>query len=153
MDLMWIIYLIDTIAGNDFIISTKDYFVLTLMLLIGIAIISSFWLLIDDLDENCFKLIIKFINVKTISTWWITLLILVIIGNFLGKFIPDKETTYKMLAAYGVQQTYETVTGSEEAKSIASKSLKVVEKALDQYLQEEQELKKAKEEKTENSNE
>lgn len=46
--------------------------------------------------------------------------------------VPDKDTMYTMLAAYGVQSTAE----SEEAQQVAGKSLEVLEKAMDEYLAE-----------------
>lgn len=45
---------------------------------------------------------------------------------------PDKETSYAMLAAYGVQ----TVAESEQVQEIAGKSLRVLEKYMDDYLEE-----------------
>ena len=46
--------------------------------------------------------------------------------------VPDKDTCYAILAAYGVQ----TAAESEEVKQFAGKSLEVLEKAMDQYLEE-----------------
>jgi len=47
-------------------------------------------------------------------------------------FVPSKQTAYAMLAAYGLQEISQT----EEAKRIGSKSVQVIEKALDEYLKE-----------------
>lgn len=47
-------------------------------------------------------------------------------------FIPSKQTAYTMLAAYGLQEIAQT----EEAKRVGSKSIQVIEKALDEYLTE-----------------
>lgn len=45
---------------------------------------------------------------------------------------PDKETSYAMLATYGVQ----TVAESEQVQEVAGKSLRVLEKYMDEYLDE-----------------
>tara|TARA_R100000388_G_C7231096_1_gene154728 strand:- start:379 stop:783 length:405 start_codon:yes stop_codon:yes gene_type:complete len=45
---------------------------------------------------------------------------------------PSKETSYAMLAAYGVQ----TVAESEQVQEVAGKSLRVLEKYMDDYLEE-----------------
>lgn len=47
-----------------------------------------------------------------------------------GMLMPTKETSYKMLAAYGV---YEVAT-SETAQKYAGGSLKVLDKAMTEYL-------------------
>lgn len=44
---------------------------------------------------------------------------------------PSKETSYAMLAAYGVQ----TVAESDQVQEVAGKSLKVLEKYMDDYLE------------------
>ena len=49
-------------------------------------------------------------------------------------FTPTKNTAYNMLAAYGVTEAYQYVSESKEAKGIASKSLAVLDKAMNDYL-------------------
>lgn len=49
-------------------------------------------------------------------------------------FTPTKDTAYNMLAAYGVTEAYQYVSESKEAKEIASKSLAVLDKAMNDYL-------------------
>ena len=51
-----------------------------------------------------------------------------IVGNLL---VPSKDTMYTMLAAYGVQ----TAAESENVQQFAGKSLEVLEKAMDEYLE------------------
>lgn len=45
---------------------------------------------------------------------------------------PDKETSYTMLAAYGVQ----TVSEAPEVREVMGKSVQVLEKYMDNYLEE-----------------
>lgn len=47
---------------------------------------------------------------------------------------PDKETSYTMLAAYGLGSVYDTVSENEDVQRIASKSLQMVESHIDSYL-------------------
>jgi hypothetical protein len=47
-------------------------------------------------------------------------------------FIPNKDTAYKMLAAYEVQSIIE----NPEVQKLGGKSLDVLNKAMDEYLQE-----------------
>lgn len=48
---------------------------------------------------------------------------------------PDKETSYTMLAAYGLTEAYDFISESEEVQGIASKSLKLIEKHIDKYIE------------------
>lgn len=48
---------------------------------------------------------------------------------------PDKETSYTMLAAYGVSEAYEFASENEDVQRIATKSLKLIEKHLDDYTE------------------
>ena len=56
-----------------------------------------------------------------------------IVGSILNTVLPSKDTAYKMLAAYGVQETVEAASKSEDVKRIASKSLTLIEKSIDDY--------------------
>lgn len=47
-------------------------------------------------------------------------------------FIPSKDTAYKMLAAYGVQ----SIITNPEVQKLGGKSLDVLNKTMDEYLQE-----------------
>lgn len=51
---------------------------------------------------------------------------------FLAGLIPDKETSYVMLAAYGV----ESIASNDKVQELGGKSLEVLEKAMDSYLKE-----------------
>lgn len=59
---------------------------------------------------------------------------------FLSNFIPDRDTAYTMLAAYGVQE----VAQMPQVQATASKSLEVLNKAMDQYLKDQKVLEEKK---------
>ena len=48
---------------------------------------------------------------------------------------PDKETSYTMLAAYGLSEAYEFASENEDVQRIATKSLKLIEKHIDEYTE------------------
>lgn len=56
---------------------------------------------------------------------------------FLGNLIPDKEDSYAILAAYGVEE----IISNEKVKDVAGKSLEVLEKAMSEYLDEDKDRK------------
>ncbi len=49
-----------------------------------------------------------------------------------GVLVPSKDTAYKMLAFYGVNE----ITNNESVQKLGSKSLLVIERAMDDYLEE-----------------
>lgn len=117
MELMWVIYLIDTItAGLGGLIAFLIITGLTTLLILGIVCIN---------EE-------EFVNVWFIKQTAISLLVL----SILAVFIPTKDTAYKMLAAYGVTEVYQAASQSEDVQRLAGKSLKMIEKTMDSYLKE-----------------
>ena len=56
-----------------------------------------------------------------------------IVGSILNTVLPSKDTAYKMLAAYGLQETVEAASKSEDVKRLANKSLTLIEKSIDGY--------------------
>lgn len=62
----------------------------------------------------------------------LTILVVMVGVVFLA---PDKETSYTMLAAYGVSEAYEVVSENENVQRIATKSLSVIEKHIDSYME------------------
>ena len=120
MDLAIMIYLVDTLSVGE------GMGLLTVLLACitgGLALAKSMALndKYNDYPNN------KNIKVKPYA---ITLLLL-IIWCFI---VPSKDTAYRMLAAYGVQLSYETISQSEDVKEMSMKSLKVLDKAMDDYL-------------------
>ena len=59
-----------------------------------------------------------------------------ILGSVLNTAIPSKDTAYKMLAAYGVQETVVAAQQSEYVQKMTGKSLQLLEKTVDKYLEE-----------------
>ena len=125
MSLVWVIYLIDVICqpwlGMGFII-----FLFTLVFA-GISICSQFTSDIPDTDktEECFRLFLR-------KPVWKKLMIFGISILFLSNFIPERDTAYKMLAAYGVEEAIKL----PQVQGVADKSFQVLNKAMDDYLKE-----------------
>ena len=61
---------------------------------------------------------------------------ILLIGSVLNTVIPAKDTAYKMLAAWGVQETVVAAQQSEYVQKMAGKSLQLLEKTVDKYLEE-----------------
>ena len=145
MDLLWIIYLVDTFTGNP--IPTFSF----LAFIIGFALIcaAAFWLALAlDKDvhrkppkeeEKLTSILSQILKSKVL---WGIMFWSIILAPLLNSFIPSRDTAYKMLAAYGVQEIMVT----DEAKKIGSKSLEVLDKAMSDYLGEVEEVKDLKEE-------
>ena len=110
MDLVWIIYAVDTLTPGDGM-AFLSFALLVLLCVCGVA-----W--VDDESRNVLKQL-PYKTLLAISVMYISYTVLV----------PSKATAYKMLAAYGVQQ----VVDNPDVKRIAGKSLDVLEKAMDEY--------------------
>ncbi len=116
MDLFWIIYFIDVFdvsKGAGFLT-----FIAVFGLFMGIVI------KIAHGNDN------EVAAVLTCRTY-VSITVLLFLFSF---FAPNKDTAYKMLAAYGVTEAYAAAQESDKVQAIAGKSLKVLEKALDDYL-------------------
>ena len=125
MSLVWVIYLIDVICqsweGLGVLI-----FVITFCCM-GLTIGSCFTddeRALRDSDEM-FRLFLR----KPI---WKKLMIFGISILFLSNFIPERDTAYKMLAAYGVEEAIKL----PQVQGVADKSFQVLNKAMDDYLKE-----------------
>lgn len=70
---------------------------------------------------------------KTLKWWFYAVIPLAFLGSLLNLLIPSQNTAYKMLVAYGVEQTVQAASQSEDVKRIAKKSLVLVEDAVDNY--------------------
>jgi len=113
------------------------WFVLTvipnlLILIKGILIIWAvvaglilFWMLINYLEGGDLSDIRNIIKKSPIKS-------LLVLPLFLWMIIPDKNTSYAILAAYGV----ESIATNERVQEFGSKSLDVLEKAMEDYLKE-----------------
>lgn len=67
---------------------------------------------------------------------WIGVFILGLLANL----VPDKETSYVLLAAYGVQE----IASNDKVQELGGKSLEVLEKAMNEYLKESETTKEEK---------
>lgn len=116
MDLVLLIYLVDAVAPNIKVISSVGLIVSSLFgvfLLLYYAIEGS-----DQWSERT-TLVTKF-NCCVFAF------------SLALSFLPSKDTAYKMLAAYGVQE----LADMEETKEVGGKAYKAINKILDEYLEE-----------------
>lgn len=121
MELVLVIYLIDLMAGINYI----------LPLFIGVVGLLSIALVAMAIHDFASKDVTDSFRNKLpkILKIWATLLTASV---FLAWLTPSRETSYAMLAAYGVQ----TVAEVEKVQEVAGKSLKVLERYMDDYLEE-----------------
>lgn len=71
---------------------------------------------------------------KTYNDWTKRFISIALVSGTLFTFVPTKEMAYTMLAAYGVEE----IVTNERVQELGGKSLDVIEKALDEFLQEEE---------------
>ena len=118
MELFWIIYLIGMFSS---ILGVASAVIIALMVLtcLGamVASVEGLW-------------------AKAMPGIKMSLKVIAALG-FVIIVVPSKSTGYKMLAAYGVTEAYTAAQESDKVQAIAGKSLKVLEKAMDSYLDEE----------------
>lgn len=119
MELALVIYLIDLLAGISVGLPITIAICIFLSL-IGVAAVHDF--ATEDVWKATLKRLPKFYKICAVVLMSSVLLVWV---------TPSKETSYAMLAAYGVQ----TVAESEQVQEVAGKSLKVLEKYMDDYLE------------------
>lgn len=137
MEFAFVIYLIDSVSslkGSFWGLSDG----LGMMVLAGLvtAACTVIYCVATERDNSSDVIEIVHIVLKkyiSVSRWFIPLFV---IGSLLNTFLPTTETAYKMLAAYGVQETVQAASKSDEIKRIASKSLSLVENAIDNYEKE-----------------
>ncbi len=119
MELMWIIYLIDTLTGRG-----VDAIGIVLPILGGCVYAFSFILESEQSIDKEQAQTARRVSVRVfVSVIFITLL------------LPNNSTAYKMLAAYGVTEVYQAASESERVQKLAGKSLQVLDKAMDSYLE------------------
>lgn len=147
MNLYTVIYLIDNLCGMKGHFYGLDNYIGLFAVsgsLCGVAYLFSYMVF----DTNCFSQDQNDINeqkrdsfnskmlkvYKTCALWSLPFFL---IGSLLNVVIPSKETAYKMLAAYGVQETVLAAKQSEYVQRMTGKSLQLLEKTVDKYLSEE----------------
>lgn len=125
MNLAMMIYFIDVICGEHGVLAVITG--VTLILWLFGFLVSICLRLDEDVkkeDREQFMSIYK-------SLW--PLKTFVVVMCVLSAVVPEKDTAYKMLAAYGV----ESIVTHPEVQKLGGKSLDVLNKAMDEYLQEE----------------
>ena len=146
MELAFVIYLIDNITAlkgsfwgfGDLVGMSLVFSIVTAFALVVIFMSTDPDLVYGDGDsakaerlanrEKYLNMIKKFWK----NTFFWTLPIF-IVGSILNTVLPSKDTAYKMLAAYGLQEAVEAASKSEDVKRLASKSLTLIEKSIDDY--------------------
>ena len=125
MSLVWVIYLIDVICQPWVGVGILT-FVGTLVCA-GLTVGSCFTTDKQALcsDDETFRLFLR-------KPVWKKLMIFGISILFLSNFIPERDTAYKMLAAYGVEEAIKL----PQVQGVADKSFQVLNKAMDDYLKE-----------------
>ena len=125
MNLAMMIYFIDVICDRHGVLANLTEILLIIWLfgfIVSICI---------RLDDNVTKKgREQFMSIYK-SLW--PLKTFVVVMCVLSTVVPDKDTAYKMLAAYGV----ESIVTNPEVQKLGGKSLDVLNKAMDEYLQEE----------------
>ena len=125
MELALIIYLIDLLSG----FSVDNVF--GTVFLIGLAVVAACIVKYQHTDVgDKFGDEADVLRYNAVVTIIKKFLVFAGVLFAIGFFSPSKETSYAMLAAYGVQ----TVAESEQVQEVAGKSLKVLEKYMDDYL-------------------
>lgn len=124
MELAALIYFIDVICGGHAGLAVLTCFI-TSAWLFGFVVSIVIQLNEDIKHEDSQKFLSVYRSMWPLKTF-------VIITITLSVVLPNKDTAYKMLAAYGVQ----TIIENPDVQKLGGKSLEVLNKAMDEYLQE-----------------
>lgn len=144
MELAFIIYLIDNITAlkgsfwgfGDMVGMLPVFSIVTAFALV-VIFISTYPDLVYGDSAEAERLANREKYLNMIKKFWkntfLWTLPIFIIGSILNTILPSKDTAYKMLAAYGLQETVEAASKSEDVKRLARKSLSLIEKSIDDY--------------------
>ena len=135
MSLVWVIYLIDVICQPWVGVGILTFG--GTLVCAGLTVGSCFTTDKQELfsDDEAFRLFLR-------KPVWKKLMIFGISILFLSNFIPERDTAYKMLAAYGVEEAIKL----PQVRGVADKSFQVLNKAMDDYLKESDKDKKVSKE-------
>lgn len=129
MLLAWIIYLIDVLAVDKVGYGAGIW--LGPVILAIFLVIFAFWTDGFDNSEKATASEQRGMSIfKSLKGTVTTICVLLMLSGAVTRLLPTKETAYKMLAAYGVTE----VVMSETVQKYAGGSLKVLDKAMDEYL-------------------
>ncbi|CAL9973947.1 hypothetical protein VPHD148_0174 [Vibrio phage D148] len=127
--LPWIIYLIDNIAVEE--VGYGPSLWLGLVLLALFFVVFGFWTDGWDNTDNATASEKRGGEIfKSLRPWVITVTITMMVIGCLGRMVPTKDTSYKMLAAYGAS----VVVMDDNVQKYAKGSMKILDKALTDYL-------------------
>ena len=133
MELAFVIYLIDNLCamkGSFWGLGLFGLILVFTVFLGGLLVL----MLMDTYGSEGREISLK------IFKYWKKIMLcifpILLIGSVLNIVIPAKDTAYKMLAAWGVQETVVAAQQSEYVQKMAGKSLQLLEKTIDKYLEE-----------------
>jgi hypothetical protein len=131
--LVWIIYLIDTLDK----IALPGYGTFFTVILFGYLAYFMKCLVINGLlGEEREQEVARKMQIPFASWGWRILVVLLFgvctVGHIFNTMLPTKDTAYKMLAAYAVQEIAE----NEDVQRIGGKSLLLVERTIEKYIDE-----------------
>lgn len=137
MELAFVIYLIDNLCsmkGSFWDLGTAIQFLFVPAMITGFC-----WFVYameggGDKDGQSYA--VASTATKYLKLWFFWTTPVFILGSVLNTVIPSKDTAYKMLAAYGVQETVVAAQQSEYVQKMTGKSLQLLEKTVDKYLEE-----------------
>ena len=131
MSLVWIIYWIDWLGEGNPFPSGGTLFGYTLLFLFVYVVCTVAYGITNELDPGeAFSAV--GLKVLKLKCWYITFAVVCFLGSIGNSLLPTKDTAYKMLAAYGVTE----LVKSEDVRRLGSKSLEVLEKAMNSYIEE-----------------
>lgn len=125
-NLIWIIYLIDTVLNT---VGGLKVLLIVLTVISSIVLFGVFLHITLDMKGEG-----KREALNTFFKWFKKGYVPLFVSVLLLGLIPNKSTAYKMLAVYGVDELAQV----EEVQNISEKSLKVIHKIMDEYLEEEE---------------
>ena len=126
MDLVLLVYLVETVLGA---LGTVVGIMTLLLVLSAVIGFVSYIIIRDDkylTEEEIITFNGKYI--KAFKVWLSGVFI-----AFLLLLVPNQETGYKMVAAYGAQELIQL----EETKQVGSKAYQAINKILDDFIGEE----------------
>ncbi|RDE25159.1 hypothetical protein DV711_06275 [Motiliproteus coralliicola] len=130
MELAFVIYLISLLGdGKPFLAGGTLFFSIA----IGAGVLFFFTMYYnceqnEDLPDAMKSSIALFTDFRKYIIGWICFCVFGAIANTV---IPDEDTAYKMLAAYGVTE----LAANEQIQGIASNSLQLIEKTIQKHIE------------------
>ena len=128
MSLILIIYVVQVLLP-----ALKAAFAAAAIIAGLVVLVSGFWNTVESEWKEDHK---SYSKIPKQKRFWVA----IFLGILLCNILPDKETSYVLLAAYGVQE----IASNDKVQELGGKSLEVLEKAMDEYLKESETTKEEK---------